>query len=87
MNRMAKGFLICILCLAVFLQILGAPVTFFSVEDPQDPFDESISLGLAVLCVVYPFSSAFSSRLGQRPEPLYASVGGLLVFHPPLLSA
>lgn len=85
---MTKGALICILCLAVFLQILGAPVTFSNLEGLDDPFVQSILIGLAILCAPSSSSSESSfSTLVQRLEQLYSPVYVSIFFRPPLLSA
>jgi hypothetical protein len=85
---MIQGTLICILCLGVFLQILGAPLTFSSLETSNDPFDESILIGFAILSgPSSSFSETSFSRVGQHPGQLHPFVYVIRFFRPPLISA
>jgi hypothetical protein len=82
---MTKVVLICILCLGVLLQILGAPISFSNLDETYDPAYE---LQLTAATMISRLSADCHDRSSfRRDEPygqLYSSVYGSRIFHPPL---
>jgi hypothetical protein len=75
--------LITLLCAGVFLQMLGAPISFWDLDGSEDDFVSSLLLGLAISSAPPHFSTPLFSLL-----PPQASVPARYFlhehFHPPL---
>jgi|GEM_PF-1653579 hypothetical protein len=75
--------LITLICAGVFLQMLGAPISFWDLDGSEDDFVSSLLLGLAIPSEPAHFSTALFSLL-----PPHASAPARYFldehFHPPL---
>jgi hypothetical protein len=74
-----------LLCLGVFLQMLGAPVTFWDLVGSDDDFISALLMGLAVLTRephYLPLHSSFLVHLISAPP--YSYLYEHVLFHPPL---
>lgn len=86
-TSLAFLFLIGLLCLGVFLQILGVPVTFWDLSDSDDPFTASVQSGFAVLpgeWLLTPFFYCLLACPGVGPS--YQHLHQYRLFRPPLPS-
>jgi hypothetical protein len=84
MNIVRLG-VIAILCIGVFLQILGAPVTFWDLNGSDDDFISSLLMGASVQTEAQHISP-FHSFLSVVPisGPQYSFLQESFLFHPPI---
>jgi hypothetical protein len=74
------------LCLCVIMQMLGAPVTLLSVEDPSDYFSGSVLEGFSLPQMLSPLTrSSESVSVVERPRPAHLLVLASEQFHPPAM--
>ena len=74
-----------LLCLGVFLQMLGAPVSFWDLDGSEDDFISSLLMGVAVLSSDPHYSPVHSSLLIRLiSAPRYSFLYEHVLFHPPL---
>jgi hypothetical protein len=83
--EIARLVLISLLCVGVFLQMLGAPVSFWDLDGSADDFVSSLLMGLTVPSAPPPYLPLLchlvaSHQSGAPPYPLYEHP----LFHPPL---
>lgn len=85
--KLAKSCLIAFLCMGVFLQILGAPVSFLESDGSEDIFISSLLTGACVHTEdqhIPPFSSFLSAvSISARH---YSFQHESLLFHPPIFA-
>ena len=74
-----------LLCLGVFLQMLGAPLSFWDLDGSDDDFVSSLLVGLAVPSTP-PHDMSLHSYLSHRDRsaPAYRLLYENLLFHPPI---
>jgi hypothetical protein len=82
-TTISRLLLIALLCAGVFLQMLGAPISFWDLDGSEDDLVSSLLLGLAIPSAPAHFSTPLFSLL-----PPHASVPARYFldehFHPPL---
>jgi hypothetical protein len=83
--KIAKSYLIVIICVGVFLQILGAPVSFWAVDGSDDDFISSLLMGASVHTADQHIAS-FNSFLSliSISAPRYSFLHESFLFHPPI---
>lgn len=77
--------MILLLCLGVLMQILGVAVSFWDLNDTDDPFAASLITGFAVLPADSVMSPLLQTLLGfTLTGASYEHLAHGMLFHPPL---
>ena len=83
--KIAKSCLILIICVGVFLQMLGAPVSFWDLDGYDHDFISSLLMGACVHTEdqhISPFHSFLS--VISISAPRYSFLHESFLFHPPI---
>ena len=83
--KSVKSWLILIICAGVFLQILGAPISFWDLDDADHDFTSSLLVGACVQTEnqhISPFYSFLS--VVSIPAPRYSYLHESFLLHPPI---
>jgi hypothetical protein len=84
----SRVFLVLLLCLSVFLQVLGAPVSFHNLNGSADPREFSALEGVSLLSVASQYSTIVVSTASLMPfRNLPHLLEPVAIFHPPILNA
>ena len=82
---MLRGICIALLCLGVFLQMMGAPISFWDLTDSGDDFVSAVVMGFAILPSALQYCPGqFSHVIALTPSHLYEFLGDLVLFRPPV---
>jgi hypothetical protein len=83
--RIGKVCLIAIICVGIFSQILGAPVSYWELDGSDDDFISSLLMGASVHTEDQHISS-FNSFLSliSISAPRYLFLHESFLFHPPI---
>jgi hypothetical protein len=85
LTRVLRVLIIALLCVGVFLQILGAAVAFWDVDGSDDPFMSSILTSFAVLGNESVFLVLLQCLFGVAMITVsYQQLRQDTLFHPPL---
>lgn len=84
LGQSSQCVIVLVLCLCVLMQMLGAPGTLLSAEDPSDYFSGSVLEGFSLPQVAAPLTrSSESVSAVERPRSTRLLVLASEQFHPP----